>query len=243
MTAYAEFCKAKIDYSYIAGYPCDPNEIHPSLFPHQRAIVKWAVEGGRRAIFAAFGLGKTRVALETVRLTLAKSGGRRGLIICPLGVRQEFRLDGQKIGVPTTFIRRSDEVPADGSDHGHIYLTNYESVRDGRLDPDLFDVVSLDEAAVLRSFGSKTYIEFLSMFDNTPHKFVATATPSPNRYKELIHYAGFLGIMDTGSALTRFFQRDSTQANNLTLYPHKEREFYLWPVSYTHLTLPTNREV
>src|SRR5690606_28717904 len=28
--------------------------------------------------------------------------------------------------------------------------------------------------------------------------------------------------------LTRFFQRDSTKANNLTLYPHKEREFWLW---------------
>jgi DNA modification methylase len=34
--------------------------------------------------------------------------------------------------------------------------------------------------------------------------------------------------MDTGQALTRFFQRDSTQANNLTLYPHKEDEFWLW---------------
>ncbi len=28
----------------------------------------------------------------------------------------------------------------------------------------------------------------------TSISFVATATPSPNRYKELIHYAGFLGI-------------------------------------------------
>ena len=32
----------------------------------------------------------------------------------------------------------------------------------------------------------------------------------------------------TGAALTRFFQRDSTKANNLTLYPHKTREFWLW---------------
>jgi hypothetical protein len=57
-------------------------------------------------------------------------------------------------------------------------------------------------------------------------KFVATATPSPNRFKELIHYAGFLGIMDTGQALTRFFQRDSQKAGNLTLYPHKAQEFF-----------------
>jgi len=232
MSDYADFCRDKLDYSYVAGFPCELDEIHASLMPHQRAIVRWAVEGGRRAIFAAFGLGKTRMALETVRLTLAKSGGRRALIICPLGVRQEFRLDGAAIGIHVTFVRRTEEIPTDGSDHGLIYLTNYESIRDGRLDPDLFDVVSLDEAAVLRSFGSKTYIEFLSMFGRTPHKFVATATPSPNRYKELIHYAGFLGIMDTGSALTRFFQRDSTQANNLTIYPHKEREFHLWLASW-----------
>jgi hypothetical protein len=227
---YREFCANKIDYSYVAGHPCHLDEIHPSLLPHQRAIVKWAVEGGRRAIFAAFGLGKTRMQLEAVRLTLEKSSGRRGLIICPLGVRQEFRLDGDAIGIKTTFIRRTEELS--DNDAGRIYLTNYESVRDGRLDPTLFDVVSLDEAAVLRSFGSKTFITFLSMFAGVPFKFVATATPSPNRYKELIHYAGFLGIMDTGSALTRFFQRDSTQANNLTLYPHKEREFYLWLASW-----------
>lgn len=38
--------------------------------------------------------------------------------------------------------------------------------------------------------------------------------------------------MDTGQALTRFFQRDSTKANNLTLYPHKEDEFWLWVSSW-----------
>ena len=50
---------------------------------------------------------------------------------------------------------------------------------------------------------------------------------SPNRYKELIHYAGYLEVMDTGQALTRFFQRDSTKANNLTLYPNMEDEFWI----------------
>ena len=42
----------------------------------------------------------------------------------------------------------------------------------------------------------------------------------------------YLEIMDTGQALTRFFQRDSTKANNLTLYPHKEEEFWLWVSSW-----------
>ncbi|WP_206085070.1 DNA methyltransferase [Megasphaera hexanoica] len=110
----------------------------------------------------------------------------------------------------------------------HIMITNYERVRDGNIDPTYFSAVSLDEASVLRSYGSKTYQTFLNKFQGVKYKLVATATPSPNRYKELIHYAGFLEIMDTAQALTRFFQRDSTKANNLTLYPHKEKEFWLW---------------
>jgi hypothetical protein len=222
MSSYRDFLIRKVDFDHAFGFPADDGEINPILKPHQRAIVRWAVHGGRRAIFAAFGLGKSVMQLETLRLILARVGGK-GLIVCPLGVRQEFVRDAAMLGQTVTFVRTAAGVDGPG-----IYLTNYESVRDGKLDPNLFDAVSLDEASVLRSFGSKTYQTFLTLFDQVKYRFVATATPSPNRYKELIHYAGFLGAMDTGQALTRFFQRDSTKANNLTLYPHKEREFWLW---------------
>ena len=120
-------------------------------------------------------------------------------------------------------------------------LTNYERVRDGDIRPDYFVATSLDEASVLRSFGSKTYQTFLDKFKNVSYKLVATATPSPNKYKELIHYAGYLEIMDTGQALTRFFQRDSTKANNLTLYPNMEDEFWLWVSSWAlFITKPSD---
>lgn len=220
---YREFLEQKIRFDHAIGYEVADSEINPILKPHQRAIVRWAVEGGRRAIFAAFGLGKSVMQIEALRLLREKSGCGPVLVIAPLGVRQEFRRDGKMLGVEFTFIRRNEEITGDG-----FYLTNYESVRDGKLDPNQFGAVSLDEASVLRSFGSKTYQTFLDVFQTVRFRLVATATPSPNRYKELIHYAGFLGIMDTGQALTRFFQRDSTQANNLTLYPHKEQEFWLW---------------
>ncbi len=222
LTGYETFLKRKVDFDRTFGFPVDDGEINPILKPHQRAIVRWAVRGGRRAIFAAFGLGKSVMQLEVLRLIGARTGGR-GLIVLPLGLRQEFTRDAAMLGLTVTFIRSDAGVEGPG-----IYLTNYESVRDGNLDPNLFDAVSLDEASVLRSFGSKTYQTFLTLFDRVTYRFVATATPSPNRYKELIHYAGFLGVMDTGQALTRFFQRDSTKANNLTVYPHKEREFWLW---------------
>lgn len=222
-TTYDEFLLAKTEFDSAVGFDIEDDTIHPLLLPHQRAIVAWAVRGGRRAIFAKFGLGKTMMQLETLRIILAESGLQRALIICPLGVRGEFTHDANMLGIPLTFVRRSEQVDGPG-----LYITNYESVRDGRLSPDLFDAVSLDEASVLRSYGSKTYQAFLSMFDSLRYKFVATATPSPNRYKELIHYAGFLGVMDTGQALTRWFKRDSTSAGNLNLHPHKEAEFWLW---------------
>jgi hypothetical protein len=220
--AYLDFLQSKFRFSTDSGIIVDRSDVNVMMKPHQVDIVQWACRKGRAAIFAAFGLGKSMMQLECVRLILRAEGGR-ALIVLPLGVRQEFRRDAEKLGLTVTFVRRSDEVTGDG-----IYLTNYESVRDGKLDPNLFTVASLDEASVLRSYGSLTYQSFLTLFASVRYRFVATATPSPNRYKELIHYAGFLGVMDTGQALTRFFQRDSTKANNLTIYPHMEREFYLW---------------
>ena len=226
MSTYRDFLEAKIRIERGSGFQVDQSEINPRLKPHQRDITQWALAGGRRGVFAAFGLGKTYIQLEILSLIMQHEGGRQ-LIICPLGVRHEFFQAADELGIKAAFVRRSEDVSGGG-----MYVTNYESVRDGRLDVNLFNAVSLDEASVLRSFGSKTYQTFLSLFSGVKYRFVATATPSPNRLKELIHYAGFLGVMDTGQALTRFFKRDSTKANNLTLYPHKEREFWLWVNSW-----------
>ncbi len=223
---YKTFLSSKVRLDSRMGFAVQAGEVNPLLKPHQSDITRWAVAGGRRAIFAAFGLGKSFMQLECLRLIGKKEGGRQ-LIIAPLGVRQEFKIDAAKLGIRIPFVRRPEDLADEG-----LYITNYESVRDGRLDVNEFNAVSLDEASVLRSYGSKTFQEFLVLFKDIKYRFVATATPSPNRYKELIHYAGFLGIMDTGQALTRFFQRDSTKANNLTLYPHKEHEFWLWVSSW-----------
>jgi len=228
MTTYEQFVESKVDFQNTYGFDTTDADLNPILKPHQKDIIRWAVKGGRRAIFAAFGMGKSVIQLETLRLILHHDGqDGRALIICPLGVRIEFANDAHMLGMTTRFIRRTDEISGPG-----IYVTNYESVRDGRLDIGHFRAVSLDEASILRSYGSKTYQEFLTLFATTPYRYVATATPSPNRFKELIHYAGFLGIMDTGQALTRWFKRDSTKANNLTLHPHKEAEFWLWLASW-----------
>jgi len=227
LNRYMDFLKSKILIAPESGFCVSPNEVNPALKPHQRDGVVWAVKGGRRGLFESFGLGKTVQELEFCRIVLAREGGK-ALIVLPLGVKQEFVRDAVELlgwKQAPEYVRTMAEVKAAA---GNILLTNYERVRDGDIDPAYFTATSLDEASVLRSFGSKTYQTFLNLFRGVKYKLVCTATPSPNKFKELIHYAGYLEIMDTGQALTRFFQRDSTRANNLTLYPHKEKEFWLW---------------
>lgn len=224
---YLEFLRGKIERAPVSGFEINREEINDALLPHQKDAVVWALKGGRRALFESFGLGKTAQELEFCHQA-AKREKRPALIVLPLGVRQEFKRDAVKLlgYKEPVYVRTMQEV-RDNED-AEIMLTNYERVRDGDIDPAYFAATSLDEASVLRSFGSKTYQTFLDKFKGVKYKLVATATPAPNRYKELIHYAGYLEVMDTGQALTRFFQRDSTKANNLTIYPHRETEFWLW---------------
>lgn len=236
---YHAFLRAKVPGSVFSGIEVADSDIHPILKPHQREIVKWIVLGARRACFASFGLGKSVIQLEACRIAREHTGGL-ALITMPLGVRQEFVRDAAMLGIQTRFIRRLEEVECETD----IHLTNYETVRDGKLDPSAFNVSSLDEAACLRGFGgTKTFREIMRLFagddgstgqigKGIPYRFVATATPSPNEYIELLAYAAYLGIMDVGAAKTRFFQRNSEKADNLTIRPHKEEEFWLWVASW-----------
>lgn len=236
---YQEFLESKIELAQDSGFEVNPTDINKALKPHQRDAVIWALKGGKRALFESFGLGKTIQEIEFCKQVINHEGGR-ALIVLPLGVKQEFTQDAENVlgyDAPV-YCRSMEEVESCDS---RIVLTNYERVRDGDIRPDYFVATSLDEASVLRSFGSKTYQTFLDKFKNVPYKLVATATPSPNKYKELIHYAGYLEVMDTGQALTRFFQRDSTKANNLTLYPNMEDEFWLWVSSWAlFITKPSD---
>lgn len=268
---YLDFLRKKVAVAETFGFPCEPADVNPALKPHQVDTVCWCVRGGRRMNASSFGMGKTVEQLEISRLIVLKASLQRlspetpaldgppsepirALIVTPLGVRHEFVRDALTVlGWPAgpLFVRTLAEVEAaeaafDRPGPGaHIFLTNYESVRDGKLDPADFTCVCLDEAAVLRGFGgSKTFRELMLLCtgDGGPsgrmrakrvkYRFVSTATPAPNDYIEILAYSEFLGIMDISQAKTRFFRRDPTKADNLTLHPHKEAEFWLWVSSW-----------
>jgi hypothetical protein len=229
--SYDAFLKDKIVTAPLRGIEVARDGLHPWLKPHCKDLTLWALRLGCAAIFANFGLHKTAMQLEWCR-QLHKNVGGATLNVVPLGVRHGFIKESLQLGMDVRFIRTNAEFSALSAEGVVHFLTNYESIREGKLDPNLFAACSLDEASVLRSYGSKTFQEFLPLFLKVEFKLVATATPSPNRYKELIHYGGFLGVMDTGLALTRWFQRNSEKAGDLTLYPHKEEEFWMWVHSW-----------
>ena len=170
---YREFLENKIDIAPQSGIEVDPAEISPALKDHQRVCVLWALRGGRRGLFARFGLGKTVMQLEWCRI-LQKHIGGQTLIVMPLNVMPEFRADAvQLLGLDEPpYCRTMAEVKAC---QAPIILTNYERVRDGDIDPHYFTAVSLDEAATLRSFGSKTYQEFMQKFKGVRYKLTNTA--------------------------------------------------------------------
>lgn len=225
---YEQFLKNKIIISEDFGF--EPQDLSQKLHLHQPAIVEWALKGGRRAIFASFGLGKTFMQLEIARQCILKEN-KPFLIVCPLGVVGEFKRDNSKLqtGFEIEYITDTNEIE---NYENKIYVTNYERVRKGDIDPSKFSGVSFDEASILRNLKTETTNYVLEHFRKVSYRFVATATPTPNDYIEILNYAEYLGVADRGHLLTRFFKRDSQKAGNLKLLENKKDEFWKWVATW-----------
>lgn len=228
---YRSFLEAKVKLASQDGFAVDPDAINPALKPHIRVAVPWALAGGRRAFFARFGMQKTTWHIETMRHVMRHTG-KPTLITLPLGARLSFFNDAKEYftgahAVKLNFIQDDADI-----DPTAINLTNTESVREGKVDPRRFGGTTFDEGDILRNMNTVTFWKFVEVCTEIPFRFVATATPDPNDYAELLAYGSYLGIMDVGQARTRFFKRDSAKADKLTLHVHKEQEFWLWVASW-----------
>lgn len=222
---YQSFLEKKIVIAENFGFETD--ETIGDILPHAKTVTNWCLKGGRRAIFASFGLTKTAMQLELAYQVIKKTN-KPFLIVMPLGVVGEFKRDNElyfKKTIETIYITDTNNIE---NYEAKIYLTNYARVRMGDIDADKFGGVSFDEASILRSLKTETTNYIIENFKKVHYRFVATATPTPNDFIEILNYADYLGVIDRGHALTRFFQRDSTKAGSLTLYPNKKDEFWKW---------------
>lgn len=210
--SYHDFLSKRIAAAPTVGFTVDERALHPSLFPFQRHSVALALSRGRAALFEDTGLGKSRQILEWMRLVAAHTNGRV-LLLVPLAVAHQFvRTEAPALGLELRYCRSQAEADASGC---NLIVTNYEMA--SRFDPAEFAGVALDEADIISNFVGKTNRLLTGMFRETPYRLVATATPAPNDLIELGRYSEFLGVMESGEMLTRYFIRDSQSAATLRL--------------------------
>ena len=120
---YEDFLKNKIAIAKLEGFEVTLSDLPDVLKPHQADIVRWACKGGSRAIFAQFGLGKTLIQLAIMQQVVKQEGGKT-LIVCPLGVKQEFVRDAETLlNMRVQYVRTNAE--AEEADTPYL-ITNYE---------------------------------------------------------------------------------------------------------------------
>lgn len=228
MQDYSSFLQQRQAVAPAVGFDVDPAALHPSLFPFQRHAVRLALQRGVAAMFEDTGLGKSRQILEWMRHATAHTGGR-ALLLVPLAVAHQFvRDEAPALGLELRYCRSQADADASGC---RLIVANYD-VAD-RFDASKFDAVALDEADIISNYVGKTTRLLTSMFNSTPFRLVATATPSPNDLIELGRYSEFLGIMESGEMLTRYFIRDSQNAASLRLrHWAAAGPFWDWLVSW-----------
>ena len=79
---YQEYIESKT--IEIKNFGFEAKSIHKKLFPHQKDVVQWSLQGGRRAIFCSFGMGKTVMQLEIAKQCINYTN-KAFLIGLPLG--------------------------------------------------------------------------------------------------------------------------------------------------------------
>lgn len=220
---YKEFLDSKtVEFS---GVGFKPTKLNKHLFPFQRAIVEWALQKGRAAIFADCGLGKTIMQLAWADAIVKETGGNV-LILTPLSVSYQTVREGHKFNI-------DDAQSRDGTVAGKITVTNYEMI--SKFNPDDFIGIVLDESSILKSFDGKTRNEIITRFESVKYKLACSATPSPNDYMELGNHSQFLGVMSYVEMLAKFFYHDADASNTSQwkLKGHAEDDFWKWICSWS----------
>jgi hypothetical protein len=217
---YQEFVSHKLALVQPSGITSGFS-IPESLFPHQSALVAWALRRGRAAIFADTGLGKSRMQVAWADAVQRHAGGRV-LILAPLAVAPQTVGEGEELGIKVRHVRDQSEI---GEEDG-IFITNYDRLH--RFDCSQFVGVVLDESSCIKHHDTKTLKTLLAAFKLTPFKLCATATPAPNDWTELGTHAEFLGVCSQQEMLAEFFCHDGGDTSVWRLKGHARHIFWKW---------------
>lgn len=223
---YAAFLASKAVRAREHGLERLP-ELARHLFPFQRHCVEFSLRIGSSGCFLDTGLGKTEIQLEWCQHAVEATNGR-ALILTPLAVAGQTKRRADRWSYQARVIREQiDAGPG-------INICNYDRL--DKLDPLAFDIISLDEASILKSFTGKTTRKLIEAFKGHRFKLVATATPAPNDHMELGNYSEFLEVMAANEMMSRFFINDtSTASQEWRLKGHALKAFWDWMASWSRM--------
>jgi len=213
---YGEFIATK---SRSVAFDACPRagDLAPHLFPHQRAIVDWALRRGRCAVFSDTGTGKTAMQIEWAR-NVSTAG--RVLILAPLAVAEQTVREAARFGVHVEYARAANETDS------RIVITNYDML--DHFTDEAWVGVILDESSILKAYDGKTRTAIIEAFGAAPFRLACTATPAPNDHTELGNHAEFLGIRSRVEMLAEYFCHDGGDTATWRLKGHAVDLFWRW---------------
>lgn len=225
--SYSEFLARKKRVVTNTGIDARDVVLPSRLYDWQAALVRWALQRGKAAIFADCGLGKT-----FMQVAWGQALGVRTIILAPLCVAEQTVTEAAKLGIAVRYVRT--QADADATD-ARIVITNYERLED--FDASAFGAVVLDESSILKAFDGKTRNALIAAFSNTPYRLCCTATPSPNDITELANHAEFLGLITRPEFLATWFIRigeghRTTTHHGWRMKNHAVDPFYRWLASW-----------
>lgn len=219
--SYSKFINEKFQQHQSVGINVELPDY--GLFPHQKDLVSWALRGGKRAIFADTGLGKSRMQIAWADQVQKHTDGDV-LILAPLAVAQQTVEEAEAIGVKINHVREPHEIQSG------INITNYDRIH--KFDTSCFVGVVLDESSIIKHHTAKTLQTLLEAFQHTPYRLCATATPAPNDWTELGTHAEFLGVRSRSEMLAEFFIHDAANTQEWRLKGHAKHMFWKWVATW-----------
>ena len=117
VVSYSDFLAAKTHEGANFGFIA--SRIPNQAFDFQEALIEWAVQKGRAAIFADCGLGKTLMELSWADNVCRNTGGNVLILTC-IAVAAQMVEEAEKFGVPCTLGEATAKVKVDDKDQSFV---------------------------------------------------------------------------------------------------------------------------
>lgn len=199
------------------------------LHKYQKNAIRFILNKKRVALFLGMGMGKTAIALATIKLLLHRDIIKSILIIAPLNVAYNvWHTEAAKwFGLNTltfSFILGTEKQRTNALEmKTDVYIVNRENVVWLSKRKNYFDMIVIDESSSFKNPSSKRFIALKKI--SYEYIIELTGTPSPN------------GLLDIW---TQIYLLDKGERLGKTITSYKNDYFYTDYMGYNFIPINAN---